>query len=211
MIGTIYKIYSTSHGGLIYIGSTFDKIQHRLSIHLSEFKRYQHGKSSFVSLYEIFEKYSIDKIIITKLHEYDVVDKKELKMYEAMAILHARSIGPFTPINRNIPFSIRSLYMRKYRKENKQKLREYSAEYRMAHGQLKTPNLSPPMVPTQPLQGAIEDVNQIILPMVLEEQPEVEVEVKVERLHLQPQKIHQNNIRRLIRPHAILSLRPCNA
>lgn len=135
--GFIYKIFSTKYPGLSYIGSTLSmSIKKRFNLHKSQYNRYLQGKANSISLYQLFDKYNINTFVIQLIKEYDVVDKKQLQIYEALTIFKNRR-GIFRCVNKNIPFYINTLYQKQYKRENKERLKIYQRNYVRQHRKKK--------------------------------------------------------------------------
>lgn len=113
-IGRIYKII-TSNSNEIYIGSTFNELRYRMSSHRTDWDRWNKGKRSKVSSFELFEKHGIENCKIILIKEYEVVDKQHLKMFEQLWI------NKLKPINSQSSFRIVWLSKKEYQKGRYQK------------------------------------------------------------------------------------------
>lgn len=137
MIGRIYKIV---HGqsDLVYVGMTTNSLAKRWSCYKSDFDKDNHSK---ISIYPYMKKYGINQFKIILVKEYDVVDKKHLKVYETLWINKLRCINKvpsFNPMNKSQKDKMcylkhrekRLEAVRKYQNENKEKISERDKIYR---------------------------------------------------------------------------------
>lgn len=118
-IGRVYKIIS-SQGNEVYVGSTFNKLRDRFRVHKRDYKDFQEGKrTNRVSVYNIFEKYSIESCKMILIKEYEVVDRSHLEAYETLWINKLQSI------NKVIPFCIKNLSQKQWYKNNYEKNKKH--------------------------------------------------------------------------------------
>jgi hypothetical protein len=81
MSNIIYKLKARLNpleNTLVYIGSTKQGFNKRLSKHKYDYKRYLNGKYHYVSSFELFEKYGVDGVNIEVIEEFNNYDKIEL-------------------------------------------------------------------------------------------------------------------------------------
>ena len=112
----IYKIISLDDDKT-YIGSTTKKPKERLKGHEKDYKRYQKGKFSYVTSFDILAtgNYRVEKIKKVK-----VSCKKELHDHERYYIESTECV------NKVIPSRTR----KQYRQDNKEKIAEQKKQYR---------------------------------------------------------------------------------
>ncbi len=123
MRGLIYKIVH-SQSDLVYVGMTTNTLA----------KRWQQHKLTCttdkkISIYTHMRQYGIEQFKIMLIKEYDVVDKKHLRMYETLWINKLRCVNivpSFNPIPND---KIRKLY----RLNNKEKIEDVDKIYRENH------------------------------------------------------------------------------
>lgn len=123
----IYKLIN-SITGLIYIGSTTRSLENRLSSHVSDYKRYQAGKTTFITSYLVLEggNYSIELI-----EEYPCESSESLKQREGYYIRQ------MTCVNKNIAgrndrdyYSDNKDRIMKYRSDHISEYKQYQQEWR---------------------------------------------------------------------------------
>ena len=62
-LGKIYLIKNPEND-FCYVGSTICSLKYRLTKHISDYKRWKNGLSSFYTVFNIFETYGLDNIKI---------------------------------------------------------------------------------------------------------------------------------------------------
>lgn len=82
--GKIYNIVSPD--GKKYIGSTTQLLNRRFTAHKSKYKSWKEGKHHFVTSFNLFDEYGIDKCKIELIEEYSCNTKKELETREGYYI-----------------------------------------------------------------------------------------------------------------------------
>lgn len=81
MSNIIYKLKSNNNcieDNLVYIGSTKQGFNQRLSKHKYDYKRYLNGKYHYVSSFELFEKYGLNGVNIEVIEQFNDYNKIEL-------------------------------------------------------------------------------------------------------------------------------------
>ena len=119
MIGRIYKITS-SNTDKIYIGSTTKKLTERLLGHEYNYKKFKNGKMNNVKSFEILEKKHYKIQLLEKI-EYET--KRELLEREGYYIRKYRDIC----VNK----CVAGRTLEQYYRDNADKLREASKQYRI--------------------------------------------------------------------------------
>ena len=113
----IYKIVCDTNG-LLYIGSTVQKLCKRLSGHRDKYKRYLEGKSNFITSFDIIKNNNYKIILI---ENYPCNSKEELEREER------KYIESIECVNKNIP----TRTDKEYRITNKHKIKERNKEYKL--------------------------------------------------------------------------------
>jgi hypothetical protein len=93
--GRIYKITSPQTD-TVYIGSTTQTLQKRLSKHKSDYKQYQNGKVNYISSYEIL-KYGDAKIELIDENKYETMTELQYKEREYIE-LHKNAVNKQKPL-----------------------------------------------------------------------------------------------------------------
>lgn len=132
--GRIYKIISTQ-GNECYVGSTFNTTRDRFRMHKGDFTKWKNGNYDFISVYELFEKYSIENCKILLIKEYEFCDRMHMQAYEQLWI------NRLNPINKTNPFgsgikALRKQKDREYNRVNKKARNEYQKQYRKVNKEL---------------------------------------------------------------------------
>jgi hypothetical protein len=76
------------------------------------------------AIYPYFKESGIENFRMMLIKEYRVVDRKQLEAYEQLWI------NKLKPVNRCNPLCIKSLYIKKYREDNKEQLSDRYKQYR---------------------------------------------------------------------------------
>jgi hypothetical protein len=116
--GKIYKITSDSTDK-IYIGSTCQLLCRRMNEHRSNYKRFQNGKFSNMTSYELI---ALGDAIITLIEDYPCERKEQLHARERYHIELNKDIC----VNKFIP----TRTDKEYREANKEHLAQIGKEYR---------------------------------------------------------------------------------
>jgi len=133
--GKIYKLWSPSNEGLIYIGSTTQNLSMRKGGHSKDFKKWQNRKRNFVTSFTVLE---CEDNRIDLLEAYPCSNKMELLKREGYWIKKINCL------NKNIagrtPKDYRednkeeiSKKQKSYREKNKEKILEKQKSYREAN------------------------------------------------------------------------------
>jgi hypothetical protein len=117
-VGRIYKII-TQESNDIYIGSTFQDLAQRFKRHKNHYKDWKKGVFCNIAVFELFEKYGVDKCKMMLIKEYEVFDRLELEAREQLWI------NKLKPINKINAFNIEWVYRKHYNSKNKEKIKEY--------------------------------------------------------------------------------------
>jgi len=114
--GKIYKIVCDTTG-LVYIGSTIQKLCERLSKHKDNYKRYLKGVYHFITSFDIIKNNNYKIILI---ENYACNSKEELHREERKYIESIECVNKVIPGRTD----------KEYREDNKDKIKEKSKEYR---------------------------------------------------------------------------------
>ena len=79
--GKIYKITDNAYTEQ-YIGSTVQPLASRMSGHRRNYEDYRNGKYAHVSVFDLFDKYSLGNCKIELIEHYSCKDKEELRQRE---------------------------------------------------------------------------------------------------------------------------------
>lgn len=115
MIGHIYRIIHVE-SDIQYIGSTFNEPRKRWQQHKADFGKWKNNKHPNITIYPYFMQHGIDKFKLIVIKSYDVVDRKHLVAYEALWISKLKCV------NKCVPFYIKKLSDKQYRKNNYNKI-----------------------------------------------------------------------------------------
>ena len=112
-IGRIYKIV-TGQSNQCYIGSTINELRYRFRQHKGAYKQWKNGKKiKPCSSFDLFEKYGLEQCQILLVKEYEIFDKKHLRIYEQLWLSKLRPVN----VNKVNSFWIKYIYDRvKYQK-----------------------------------------------------------------------------------------------
>lgn len=114
-VGKVYKIIH-NQSNLVYVGSTFHKrLNDRMRHHKDSYNRWIEGKARKCSIYTYFKEYGLENFKMILIKEYNVCDKKHLRVYEQLWISKLKSC------NKNSSFYIKKLSDKHYSKINKEK------------------------------------------------------------------------------------------
>lgn len=131
------KIYKLSHPDTdkIYIGSTIQQLNRRLSEHKSDYNRYKKNEYNFVTSFFLFEL-GIDDVKIELIEFYPCETKKQLEIHEGHVIQELTD----TCVNKRISTKMSKKEreteyyqnnkdkIKQYYQENKDKIKEYREE-----------------------------------------------------------------------------------
>jgi len=121
--GKIYMI-TTNKIYEVYIGSTIQTLEERLSSHKSDYKRWLKGEKKYCTSFEILQ---YDDCEILLVEDYPCESKKELRLKEGEYICEMDCV------NKVIPSRSRKEYFKEYYQKNKeilsQNMKEYMKEY----------------------------------------------------------------------------------
>ena len=79
--GKIYKIVDNGYNKM-YIGSTTQPLYKRFSEHKCKYKQFKNGKSSKITVYDIFDEFEIVNCKIELIEEYQCENKAQLERKE---------------------------------------------------------------------------------------------------------------------------------
>jgi hypothetical protein len=79
--GKIYKVW-TLLGTEIYIGSSAETLDIRMSKHRKDYKRWKAGKYNKITVFDIFDKYGFENCKIELIEKFPCKDKPELEARE---------------------------------------------------------------------------------------------------------------------------------
>lgn len=134
--GKIYKIWSPSRDDLIYYGSTIEKLNRRLSGHITKYKSYKAGKGCNCRSFKIFEV--CDDYRIDLVENYPCNSKEELNSREGEFIKNNMCVNKVVPCRTDKEYRIDNKEKikekdKKYRENNKEKERERHKKYNDNH------------------------------------------------------------------------------
>ncbi len=130
--GKIYKIIDNTNGN-IYIGSTVQTLQRRLSGHINDFQRYlKDSKCYRVSSFEILQNNNYE---IKFIELYPCGSKQELNKREGYHIKSLECVNKCVAGRTDAEYRIDNKdkiaeVKKKYREENKDKIAEVKKKYR---------------------------------------------------------------------------------
>lgn len=127
-IGKIYKIESESAGGKYYIGSTFLKLNDRMTRHKAHYKMMLAGNAKKYTAHEIL-KYN--DCIITCLKQFDGITKRELLNEETQTIMfHKKKYNDdiVNKCNTGLTLNIKQ-YLKNYKENHPEKMEAYKQKF----------------------------------------------------------------------------------
>lgn len=141
MIGRIYKIIA-GQTDECYVGSTFNELKYRFKGHKGKYKELKNGKSTkSCSSFKLFDKYGIESCKMILIKEYEVVDRKQLEVYETLWIKKLKSNNKTEPCGRFLRKQNKKFYSEKnmehlkqmkklYHEKNKDQIKQKKKLYR---------------------------------------------------------------------------------
>ncbi|TYZ58415.1 hypothetical protein PybrP1_004247 [[Pythium] brassicae (nom. inval.)] len=100
MVGRIYKIVH-SQSDVVYVGMTMNSLSKRWTTHKKLYNE-EKNQNSNITIYEYMVKHSVDQFKILLIKEYDVIDRKHLKVYETLWMNKLKCVNKllsFNPMN----------------------------------------------------------------------------------------------------------------
>ena len=131
--GKVYKIIH-NQSNICYVGSTFNTLRDRWQCHKKNYNSWlNNNKRSKISIYPYFEEYGIENFKITLIKEYEVIDRRQLEVYETLWIKKLNTINELQAFN--IVFknhdSYKEMikkYKKKYYEQNKETINKKNKE-----------------------------------------------------------------------------------
>ena len=106
-----------------YYGSTIQKLCKRMDKHRRDFKYWKDGKRTKITCFDLFEKYGLENCKIFLVELYPCKSREELESREGYYIRN------YDCVNKNIPGRKHTEYMKEYRINNKDEIKEYMKKY----------------------------------------------------------------------------------
>lgn len=125
MIGRIYKIIH-SQSDVVYIGMTTNTLTKRWSSHKSAYIK----DKPEISIYSLMQLHGINQFKILLIKEYEVVDKKHLKVYETLWINKLKCINKIASFNPMAKKQRCQSYYQSNRENRCEKVRAYAAAHK---------------------------------------------------------------------------------
>ena len=135
--GKIYKIVCNETND-VYIGSTVEKLSVRMSKHRAHYKRYQAGKRSYITSFEIL-KYPSAKILLVRNCPCD--SKEELHAIEGNFIRNNECVNKVIPGRTSVEYyqdnseQIKQK-VKQYRQSNSEQIKQKVKQYRKDNADL---------------------------------------------------------------------------
>jgi hypothetical protein len=140
--GQVYKIVSNINDD-VYIGSTCDGLKRRLANHVRLYKSYlKGGKRSSCSSYSIIEKGDYEIVLI---EDYPCETKKHLEQRERYWIENTNCINKIVPTRTTKERNVITQYDKKWKQENKDKVKIYAEKSRAKIKANQPPKEKPPV------------------------------------------------------------------
>ena len=127
--GKIYKIISLD-GIECYVGSTFGTIRDRWYKHKGHYNLWKKNKKSYVSSFQLFEQYGLDRCKILLIKEYGVEDRAHLDVYETLWIKKLKAINKTEPCGRLLGKRKQCMYSKQYQTKYAETLKVKRDKYR---------------------------------------------------------------------------------
>ena len=129
MRGLVYKIVH-SQSDICYVGMTTSTLTKRWQHHKSDCNSERHADCV---IYKYMRQHGIEQFKIMLIKEYNIVDKKHLRVYETLWINKLRCV------NKNISFNPtpKIQFKRQYNKNNKGRISKYNKLYSETHKEEK--------------------------------------------------------------------------
>lgn len=153
--GKVYRIICLSNPDIQYVGSTFNELRQRFSIHKCDYKRWlKNDDDKKCSIFPYFLQYGLADFKIVLIKEYLVCcennrDHKHLSIYEQLWINKIKCVNSYSCFTtewlckmRNAEYYQKNKekiyrqqveYQAEYREKHKEKKAKYNAEYRKKH------------------------------------------------------------------------------
>ena len=112
--GEIYKIWDNGYN-MCYVGSTTQPFSKRMEVHRSKYKAFVNDKYNWISLFDMFDKYGVEKCKIELVENYTFNTKEELHSREGV---HQREC---TCVNK----SIAGRSIQEWREDNKDNIKQW--------------------------------------------------------------------------------------
>jgi hypothetical protein len=131
--GKIYKITDNAYTKM-YIGSTIQPLCKRFAHHKAKYLKWKNGSNHKLTVFEIFDEFSIENCKIELIENYSCNSKEQLEQKEGDHIrindcVNKRIEGRTKKQYTKDTTEIRKEYKKKYYQENKGKLIEKSTNY----------------------------------------------------------------------------------
>ncbi len=135
--GIVYKIVCTTEPYIQYIGSTFDSAEGRWRSHMRNFRSWEKGKHSNITIYPHFKEHGINNFELSVVKQYEVCDREHLSSYEQLWINRTKCVNKKCAwgVNQNNCKWLKTLYNKNYRKSNLDKINKREKAYRLANKQ----------------------------------------------------------------------------
>jgi hypothetical protein len=139
--GKVYKIEAINAfpDEKVYVGSTTKQyLSQRMDTHRYDYNKWKVGKAEKTTSFDLFEKYGIENCRIILLEICPCTTKEELYKREAHYIKELNCINKNIPLRtwkerREVDIEGHKEYMKKYRDENKDKIKETKKDYNAVH------------------------------------------------------------------------------
>lgn len=119
--GKIYKIVDNT-SDMIYVGSTYKKLEQRLKQHQANYKSFKSGiYPNYVTVFKILEN---EDYTIQLIKSYPCENRQQLNIHEGLIIKQLRNNGS-NVINKNIAGQTIKESQAQYRQNNRQKIKDY--------------------------------------------------------------------------------------
>ena len=116
--GTIYKITDIGYNKC-YMGSTCEKLCHRMARHRQKYKQFLNNPKQFISSYDLFNEYGVENCKIELIEYYKCDTLQELRRRE----------GEHIKNNECVNKCVAGRTDKEYYEDNKDKILEQTTEY----------------------------------------------------------------------------------
>lgn len=136
--GKVYKLVCNVTG-LVYVGSTTQPLSVRKAEHVRTFKRYQLGKTHYVTSFKIIESGDFDIVLVEEVEceNKEQLHRKEREWIEKLdcvnKVVPTRTKAEYYQANQGTIKAKSNHYYYAHHEENKAKHKKYNVEYRRAH------------------------------------------------------------------------------